>query len=389
MLIKKESIVILFLIITIIFRIYLPDKTFKQDNMKLYLEYIKDCKLHKRYNRVKIINKTPYISVCLPVFNMEKYIEQTLLSIINQSFQDFEIILVNDNSNDETLNILNKMNLEDERIKIINHQNNKGVYFSRIEAIFNSNGQYIILMDPDDMYLNPNLYKILYNYNSKYNLDIIEYTVYHQVEGRNRIFYPKYNSQSHYHNFSRQLIEQPELSVILFKEPNTMKYRRLICRNIWNKMIRRNIFKKMYEYIGIDYFNNYVITADDMAMNLIIYRFAKNYSNIDIPGYMYTIRSLSMSRGDEDKKLLSVRAINNFFYFKIFHKYVKEFNIIRKSLFYEIRSLKKFLYLLKDLNIKIYEDDVKGFLNDILDDDFANKKFKSFTNQILLYFEED
>ena len=78
---------------------------------------------------------------------MEEYIEKTILSIINQSFQDFEIIIVNDNSNDNTLDILNRMKLEDQRIKIINHENNKGVYFSRIEAIQNSNSQYIILMD--------------------------------------------------------------------------------------------------------------------------------------------------------------------------------------------------------------------------------------------------
>ena len=68
---------------------------------------------------------------------MEKYIEQTLLSIINQSFQDFEIVIVNDNSNDNTEIILKNMKLEDNRIKIINHLINKGVYFSRVEAILN------------------------------------------------------------------------------------------------------------------------------------------------------------------------------------------------------------------------------------------------------------
>ena len=154
-------------------------------------------------------------------------------------------------------------------------------------------------------------------------------------------------------------------------------------------MIRRSLFKQMYEYIGIEYFNDYIITADDMTMNLIIYHFAKNYSNINIPGYMYTIRSISMSRGEGDKRLLSLRAINNFLYFKIFYKYIKQFNVERKSLFNEIRNLKKFLYLIKDLNINSYENDVKHFLNTIIDDNFTNKNFKDFVNQILLYFEED
>ena len=389
MITKKESILILLLIFDILYRVYIPDKLAHSQNIKEYEEYINNCKKHKRYNRKKIINSIPYISVCLPAYNMEEYIEKTLLSIINQSFQDFEIIIVNDNSNDNTLDILNKMKLEDQRIKIINHENNKGVYFSRIEAIQNSNSQYIILMDPDDMYLNINLFEELYNYNLRYNLDIIEFTVLHQIEGRKRIVYPKYNSQFHYHNFSKQIIEQPELSTILFKDPNTNRYRRLICRNIWNKMIRRTIFKEMYEYIGINYFNDYIITADDMAMNIIIYHFANNYSNIDIPGYMYTIRQVSMSRGDGGERLLSLRAINNFYYFDIFYKYIKEFNIQRKSLFYEIRNLKKFLFLIKDLNVNSHENNVKTFLNEILDDSLANKVFKYFANEILLYFEED
>lgn len=388
---KKEYILIFIFIVVIFFNAYyIPEKLENQRDIKQYIEYINDCRNDKRYNREKIINIIPYISVCLPVFNMEKYIEQALLSIINQSFQNFEIIVVNDNSKDLTLNILNKMKLEDERIKIINHKDNKGVYYSRIEAVFNSKSQYIILMDPDDMYLNRNLFEELYNYNSNNNLDIIEFTVYNQIEGRKRIFYPKYNSQSHYHNFSKKIIEQPELSKILFKEPNTLRYRRLICRNIWNKMIRRSLFKSMYEYIGKDYLDNYIITADDMTMNLILYQFANNYSNINVPGYMYLIRNgVSMSRGDKDKKILFLRAINNFYYFKIFYKCIKQFKIKRKSLFYEIRSLKKFLYLFKDLKSNLYENDSKIFLNDILNDKFADKNFKNFANEILLYFEEN
>ena len=96
---------------------------------------------------------------------MEKYIEQTILSILNQSFQDFEIIIVNDNSEDNTEKILYQLSQKDDRIKIIKHISNKGVYYSRMEAILNSNGIYIILMDPDDMFLNENLFLELYNYN--------------------------------------------------------------------------------------------------------------------------------------------------------------------------------------------------------------------------------
>ena len=66
-----------------------------------------------------ITNRKPYISICLPVYNMEKYIERALLSIINQSFQDFEIIIVNDNSNDKTENIIKNLHFKENRLKII------------------------------------------------------------------------------------------------------------------------------------------------------------------------------------------------------------------------------------------------------------------------------
>ena len=170
-----------------IYRKYLPEIENYQKQYKPFLDYIKDCQNHKNYNRKKIINKTPYISLCIPAYNMEKYIETTLLSKINQSFQDFDIIIVNDNSNDDTINILKKMKLDDDRIKIIEHQNNKGVYYSRVETILNSTSEYIILMDPDDMYLNPELFQELYNYNLNNNLDIIEFTVFNRREGENKI----------------------------------------------------------------------------------------------------------------------------------------------------------------------------------------------------------
>ena len=61
-----------------------------------FIKYIYDCKNMKKYNRETIINDHPYISVCIAAKNMQDYIERNLLSILNQSFQDFEIIIVND-----------------------------------------------------------------------------------------------------------------------------------------------------------------------------------------------------------------------------------------------------------------------------------------------------
>ena len=84
-----------------------------------FIKYIYDCKNMKKYNRETIINAHPYISVCIAAKNMQDYIERNLLSILNQSFQDFEIIIVNDGSEDETENIINRVQLTEKRIKLV------------------------------------------------------------------------------------------------------------------------------------------------------------------------------------------------------------------------------------------------------------------------------
>jgi glycosyltransferase involved in cell wall biosynthesis len=318
---------------------------------------------------------------------MNKYIERNILSIINQSFQDFEIIIINDNSKDDTEKLVKKLQLEDNRIKLINHNTNKGVYYSRIESILFSKGKYIILMDPDDLYLNENLFQQLYNYNLNYNLDIIEFTVFQQIEGRRNIFYPRKHLESHYHNFSYNIISQPYLSELLFHDPSSNIYSYTICRNIWNKMVRRKIFLDMHKFIGLSYFNDFVITADDMAINIISYHFANNYSNIHLPGYMYNIRPVSMSHGNGGAFLRQVRAINYLLYFEILFKYIKKFEIDRRILFYELKNLRRYIYSIKDNNITIYENQTKYFLNKIINDDLADKMLKSIVIELLLYFE--
>jgi len=229
---------------------------------------------------------------------------------------------------------------------------------------------------------------IIYNYNIKYNLDIIEFTVFQQIEGRRNIIYPKKHYESHYHNFTYNIIIQPNLSEILFHNPkNYIIYTHSICRNIWNKMIRRKILLDMHEFIGLNYFNDFIITADDMAMNVISYHFANNFSNIYLPGYMYNIRPLSMSHGDGGVLLSQIRAINYLLYFKILYRYIKQFKINRRILFIELKNLKRYIYSIKYNNMTFYENQIRNFLNEILNDKFSDKIFKSFVVELLLYYE--
>ena len=176
-------------------------------------------------------------------------------------------------------------------IKIINHSSNLGIYISRIEGILNSNGIYIIFIDSDDLFLNPFLFQKLYEFNSEYNLDIIEFIVLHQEEGKNNLFFPNSHILNHFHNFTEKIIYQPELSNILFYVPGTLNHSEVICRSIWNKLIRKEIILKTIKFIGDN--NNKCINfnyGEDTIMNVVNFQFANNYTNLNLPGYMYNIK---------------------------------------------------------------------------------------------------
>ena len=377
-----SSFVLFIVLITILDIIYYS----KIIDLKSFKKYIKDCKNLMAYNKEKIYNKYPYIAICLSAFNMEKFIEKNLFSILNQSFQDFEIIIVNDASEDETENIIKKMQLVDDRIKLISHSKNLGVYRSRIESILNSKSKFILLMDPDDMYMNENLFQDLYNINMEQNLDIIEFSVFQRYEGRNKINYPRNDNERHYHKFVKDIIYQPELSNILFYLPGTNKYSSLICRNIWNKLIRKDIFIQINNYLGKDYYHKFIISTDDMLINIISYQFANNYTNKDIPGYLYTIRKDSSSKGDGSKKLKEIRAMNYLFYFKLFYKYIQDYNKDINFLFYEMNSLNEYILELKESKMIHYKQIQINLIQQILNEKNISIYFKSYLENILMYF---
>ena len=64
----------------------------------------------------------------------------------------------------------------------------------------------------------------------------------------------------------------------------------MICRNIWNKLIRKDIFIQINNYLGKDYYHKFIISTDDMLINIISYQIANNYTNKNIPGYLLIVK---------------------------------------------------------------------------------------------------
>jgi glycosyltransferase involved in cell wall biosynthesis len=103
------------------------------------------------------------ISVLIPCYNTEKYLAKCLDSVVNQTYTNLEILILNDGSTDNSLNIMNEYAKKDERINIISREN-RGVAYSRNELIDRSKGNYIIFVDSDDtisLDAIKNLYEVL------------------------------------------------------------------------------------------------------------------------------------------------------------------------------------------------------------------------------------
>lgn len=112
------------------------------------------------------------ISVIVPIYKVEDYLDQCLLSIINQTYKDIEIICVDDCTLDNSINIVKKYMREDPRIRLINHERNKGLGGARNTGIDNARGEYIAFVDSDDV-LDLSMLEKMERAIKKYNVDSV------------------------------------------------------------------------------------------------------------------------------------------------------------------------------------------------------------------------
>lgn len=113
----------------------------------------------------------PKISVIIPVYNVENYLHRCVDSVLNQTFQDFEIILIDDGSKDNSGKICDDYAQKDERIKVI-HKKNARVSAARNDGIKMANGKYLSFIDSDD-WIEPEMYQEMLNKAEEFKLDFI------------------------------------------------------------------------------------------------------------------------------------------------------------------------------------------------------------------------
>lgn len=117
------------------------------------------------------MNSKPNISIIIPVYNVEEYIEECIDSVINQTLTNIEIIIVNDGSTDNSLEVIKKYN--DNRIKLINKVNG-GLSSARNRGIIEAIGDYILFLDSDDFLVNNDCLKEAFKLVEKKEIDMVE-----------------------------------------------------------------------------------------------------------------------------------------------------------------------------------------------------------------------
>ena len=234
----------------------------------------------------------PKLSIIVPIYNVEKYLPRCIESILNQTFREFELILINDCSTDNCKEICEKYKKIDSRIIVVNKKNG-GVSSARNFGIDISRGEYIGFVDPDD-FIDANMYEILFNTANSYNSDMV-ICDYYKV--------------SEYDIKKYEEIQLNNKGIIVENINNIDAIERILTVGekfifAWNKIYKRRLFENLRDNEGMIY-------EDEFLAHRILYRCNK-VSIINSSLYYYVQRKGSIVNSTfSSKKFDKVYAIKD------------------------------------------------------------------------------
>ena len=232
------------------------------------------------------------------MFNSERFIKQAICSVQNQNMADIEILIIDDNSEDDSLKIAEQIQKSDKRIKVIRNKKNRGALYSKSLGILKASGKYTMLLDSDDLFINEELFDLCFNEGIKNNIDIIEFTGFlsyldkFNITGRLPIIplYLRYKNHNDY-------VQQPQLSRFLYKHLDNTRYK-LIDGFLTGKCIKTNIFRTTLKVIGKNVYNQKVNYGDDRLINFVLFKISKSFKFIKQYGYIYKYNNVSITHSN-------------------------------------------------------------------------------------------
>jgi len=229
------------------------------------------------------------ISIIIPIYNVKLYLKEALDSVMTQTFENWEAILVNDCSTDESSEICLEYAKKDSRFKYIYKEHNEGQLFARKTGLENTNGEFIAHLDADDAYHPQFLEKMFIKINENNN-DFV-YCNFEDLNGKEKFLYGKH-------------IETREYQLSENKLENCLYFSSFGHAFLWNKLIRRSIFiKNLYPQINLT-------LNEDTVLSLQIIYHSKHAEFIPDSLYLLRIASATSSSrtlnvSSEDKRRAS------------------------------------------------------------------------------------
>lgn len=249
----------------------------------------------------------PKISVIIPVYNTEKYLEKCLDSIINQTYQDFEIVIINDGSIDNSQNIIEKyLDKYQNKIKCINKENG-GLSSTRNYGIEVARGDYIIFVDSDD-YIKKDLFEQLLPYIQK-DIDLVKYKLIKVSE--------------EYKELER--VDGPSFDEVTGEEGfNKLVFNDVLLEPACLYLYKRDIFiKNNLRFLENTY-------HEDFGLVPIILLYTNSIVSINFYGYYYLQANNSITRNEDYTKTIK-RANDLLIHYDNMKKAIENLNIKQKT----------------------------------------------------------
>lgn len=198
------------------------------------------------------------LSIVIPVYNGEKYIAETLEHIKASTYTDFEIIIVNDGSKDQSENVIQKLALEDQRIKYF-YKENGGIVSARNYGMERATGKYICFVDQDDI-VKPDMFQVLIGDLEQNHADFAQGGVSQSLDEKN------HNRDDAVCVLERDTIEYKNSYGALILRGDVIQTPNKIDCNIWNKIYRLDFLKEnqMRFQTFLDYEDDWLFIIDAM-----------------------------------------------------------------------------------------------------------------------------
>ena len=220
------------------------------------------------------------ISVIVPVYNAEKYVEECIKSVIGQTYQKWELLLIDDGSSDASGEIIDEFAGKDERIKVF-HKENGGTHTARNKGLELACGDYVMFMDPDD-WLDTDILECLAEKIEEYDLDVIRFTFIKEfadthVKKQNTFLKDTLYKGEECRELLRQTVG---LTGDELKHPENLNFLASVCFNAYRKKI---IVDNKIEFFNI----RAIGTFSDGLFNIELFKHVKSFLFVDRGFYHY------------------------------------------------------------------------------------------------------